>query len=135
MSVNWPNLKKALAESPLGKAVGAAILDALIAIGSGGIVYEMSSGGNIKWGSFYETKSFWILLVIILVYYFYRRFLYKYEKDILNFADDEYVKAYAMKEGLPELLEQTKRRMRDGKEGELTRTMEELQEAMNWESD
>lgn len=135
MSVDWPNLKKALAESPLGRAVGTAVFDALIAIFSGGFVYEISSNGKLEWGSFYETNSFWFLLVVIISYYFYRKFLYNYEKDILNFADDEYVKAYAMREGLPELLEQTKRRMRNGKEGELTRTMGELEEALNWESD
>jgi hypothetical protein len=134
MSVDWPSIKKALAESPLGKAVGAAIFDALIAIGSGGFVYVMSSDGTIKWGSFYETNSFWLLIAIIVIYYFYRKLLYNYERDILNFSDDEYVKAYAMREGLPELLEQTKQRTRDGREGELTRTMEELEEAMNWES-
>lgn len=73
MSANWSNLKKTLAESPLGKVVGAAIFDALIAIDSGGIVYEMSSDGNIKWNSFYDTNSFWILLVVILLYYFYKK--------------------------------------------------------------
>ena len=135
MSVGWPNLKEALAESPLGKAVGAAVFDALIAICSGGFVYEISSSGRLEWGKFHDTNSFWVLLAVIILYYFYRKFLFNYEKDILNFADDEYVKAYAMREGLPELLEQTKRRMRDGKEGELTRTMGELEEALNWESD
>lgn len=62
-----------------------------------------------------------------IIIYLYNRFIYQFEKNILNFLDDDYCKAYTVQSCLPELIGKYKVDLKSGKEsGELIDISKEL---------
>lgn len=78
-------------------------------------VTEITIIGILHWANFYRTGSFWIIMVYSIIIYFYNRFVYKYEKNMLNFLDDDYCLAYIRQQCLPELVVKYKADLKSGK--------------------
>ncbi len=78
-------------------------------------VTEITVEGKLVWSSFYKATSFWLICVYSVLLYLYNKFLYQYEKNIMNFLDDNYCKAYIKSQCLPEIVERWKKDLREGK--------------------
>ena len=78
-------------------------------------VTEITVNGKLQWITFYKAFSFWFILVYCIVIYLYNRFVYKYEKNMLNFLDDDYCLAYIRQQCLPELVVKYKSDLKSGK--------------------
>lgn len=120
-------IKKSITEYPEIRT-GIFIFSVLISgILCSAFVSEISSNGVLIWKYFYKAYTFWGIVIYSIIIYLYNRFLYKYEKNIINFLDDNYCKAYIIQSCLPDLIEKYKADLKNGKEsGELIDISKEL---------
>jgi hypothetical protein len=51
-----------------------------------------------------------------IMVYLYNRFLYRYEKNILRFLDEDYCRAYIVQSCLPEIIDKYKEDLKTGKD-------------------
>ena len=70
-----------------------------------GFIAEITKEGILDWAIFYKTVTFWLLLGYSFVIYLYNRFIYRMEKSISKYLDENYCKAYIMNACLPEIAE------------------------------
>lgn len=120
----------ALLESPAWKTLFNAIIPVIVGILSGVLIAEITITGQIDWKLCYKARSSYALLVIILVSYFYYMAVYKHEKDIERFLDDDYCRAYMRSKCLPEAAERYKELIRNGQGGELEAAMREFEKIL-----
>jgi len=78
-------------------------------------VTEITINGVVTWKVFYKTNTFWFIILYCIVIYFYNKVVYKYEKNMLNFLDDDYCLAYIRQQCLPELVVKYKTDLKSGK--------------------
>jgi hypothetical protein len=110
-----------------GVKTSASVSNAIICgILTGAFVAEISGPAGLQWGTFYWRKSFYALLLVGLLTYFFNLMVYKYEKDILRFADREYCLAYMRSRCLPAAAERYTAMILSGNGGELETAMEEI---------
>lgn len=79
-------------------------------------VTEITVDGVLNWSLFHKATSFWIVLAYSILIYLYNRIVYKYEKNVLRFLDDDYCVAYIRQQCLPELVEKYKKDLKLGKQ-------------------
>ncbi len=79
-------------------------------------VAEITINNALDWASFYKASSFWFIIVYSILLYLYNRFIYRFEKNILNFLDDNYCLAYIRRECLPEIVNKYKQDIKSGKQ-------------------
>jgi len=104
-----------------------AVADAMLSgVLSGAFISEISTPIGLDWGSFYRKWSFYGLLILTVLTYFYHKTVYGCETDILRFADDEYCLAYMRSLCLPAAAERYNEMIRRGNFGELERAMAEV---------
>ena len=82
---------------------------------SSSFVTEISQNGKLNWGDFYKQSSFWGILIYTFIIYFYNRFLYRHEKNIMKFLDEDYCKAYIVEACLPNIIIKYKQDLKSGK--------------------
>lgn len=78
-------------------------------------VAEITINSVVTWKVFYKTNTFWFIILYCIVIYFYNKVVYKYEKNMLNFLDDDYCLAYIRQQCLPELVVKYKTDLKSGK--------------------
>ena len=117
-------------ESPGIKTVFSSALAIASGVLSGTFVTEITTSSGIAWLTFYKAYSFYGLLVLMVVIYFYNRATYLYERNIRNFSDDDYCIAYMRSKCLPEAAEKYKAFIREGRGGELRQAMDELKKIL-----
>jgi magnesium-transporting ATPase (P-type) len=109
-------LKQLIKESP-GLRTGIFFFSVIISgVLCSAFVGEITQNGKLIWKDFYQTISFWGIMIYVIIIYTYNRFLYIYEKNILRFLDDDYCKAYIVQACLPEIIEKYKEDIRGGKD-------------------
>jgi magnesium-transporting ATPase (P-type) len=110
-------IKKSIKEYPEIRT-GIFIFSVLISgILCSAFVTEISLNGELIWKSFYKAYTFWGLILYSILIYLYNRFIYKFEKNMMNFLDDDYCRAYIVQSCLPELIDKYKNDLKSGKEG------------------
>ena len=110
-------IKKSIKEYPEIRT-GIFIFSVLISgILCSAFVTEISLHGKLIWKSFYKAYTFWGLILYSILIYLYNRFIYKFEKNMMNFLDDDYCRAYIVQSCLPELINKYKNDLKSGKEG------------------
>ena len=119
-----------LLESPGWKTFFAAVIPVIVGILSGTFVAEISSGGILDWSSFYRAKSFYGLLVMVVLTYVYNHAVFAYEHEVSRFLDDDYCRAYMRSKCLPEAADRYKTLIRSGDKGELVSAMKELEKIL-----
>lgn len=80
-----------------------------------GFITEITKDGKLDWTAFYNAVTFWLLIGYSFVIYLYNRFIFKFEKNILKYLDENYCKAYIVNACLPEITERYKQDLRSGK--------------------
>ncbi len=80
-----------------------------------GFITEITLEGKLNWALFYKTVTFWLLIGYSFFIYLYNRFIYRFEKNILKYLDENYCKAYILNACLPEITERYKQELRSGK--------------------
>lgn len=80
-----------------------------------GFITEITKEGKLDWSIFYKTVTFWLLVCYSFIVYLYNRFIYRFEKNILKYLDENYCKAYIINACLPEMTERYKQELRSGK--------------------
>ena len=130
MSEILNKLKESVLSSPLFKTSIFVLSTILSGILASSFVVEISPTNELKWGRFYETRSFYGIAVLAIILYVYNRAVYLYEKDTLRFQDRDYCIAYMRSKCLPELAERTRRNIREGSGGELRQAMDELRKVL-----
>ena len=123
-------LNKCLLDSPASKTVFAFVLPILCGVLSGTLVMEITRSNVIDWTLLKTAKSAYGLLLLILVIYKYNRAIYRREKEIARFLDNDYCVAYMRSQCLPQAAERFKRLIRDGQGGELKQAMDELKKVL-----
>lgn len=95
------------------------------------IVTEMTDrDGHLIWGAFYQTYSFYVLVVAIALNYVFHRHLFLHERRVDAFRDSEFCIAYARSQLIPEQVEATKLRIRQGKLDEFTDAMAQIKKVL-----
>mgnify|MGYP001769527560 CR=1 FL=1 len=80
-----------------------------------GFITEITKDGKLDWTTFYKAVTFWLLIGYSFIIYLYNRFIYRFEKNILKYLDENYCKAYIVNACLPEITERYKQELRSGK--------------------
>ena len=119
-----------LFESPGWKTFFSVVIPIIAGILSGNFVAEISGSSGLKWSAFYRAKSFYGLIFLVAVIYFYNRGLYRHETEITRFSDADYCIAYVRSKCLPEAAEKYKQMIRKGQGGELLQIMVELKKSL-----
>lgn len=82
-------------------------------------ITEITDNGVLIWDEYYKTKSFWLIIVFLIVVFIYNLKFYKNEKDIEKFYNEVYCSAYMKSELLPEMAEYYKKEIKNGNIGQL----------------
>ncbi len=123
-------ISEAIIESPTWRTVFGFILPVLAGLFSGVFTTEITDSTGIHWGIFYSTSSFYVLIALSAILFFYNRALFMYDRELMKFSDSEYCRAYMRSKCLPEAAEMYKRRIREGNFGELSQAMDELNKVL-----
>lgn len=110
-------------KSDISRAIDAKFINGIILI-------EQNNSFPFYISNIFKTKSFYALILIMLLLYLYQRNLFKFETDILNFKDSEYCMAYLRSKCLPEMAEKYKNAIRNGSGDELLQAADVLQRAL-----
>lgn len=124
------NVPDKFLESPGWKTFFAVVIPVIVGILSGTFVAEISNSGVLDWSAFYRAKSFYGLLVMVVLTYGYHRAVFLYEREVLRFLDDDYCRAYMRSKCLPEAAERYKTLIRSGDKGELASAMKEFEKIL-----
>lgn len=108
-------LKKLIMHSPAFKTAVFASSVILSGILCSSFVTEINIQGVLIWSAFYKTYSFYLVLIYLGALYVYNRYIYQQDKNISNFLDEDYCKAYIRSQFLPEIVERYKDDVRKGK--------------------
>jgi len=114
-------------ESPALRTLLSVVIPVVTGILSGTFIIEITTPAGLDWRSFYASQSFYGLVFICCVMYFFHRACYRYEKQVLRFLDSDYCIAYMRSKCLPEAAERYRELIRSGCGGEMERAMEELE--------
>lgn len=90
--------------TPLGKTIVFVSSVIISGILCGTFVTEITVNGTLYWKKFNSTISFYLLVLYVVILYLYNRFIYVREKDIFNFLDEDYCKAYIRSRSLPAMM-------------------------------
>jgi len=123
-------IRENIFESPGWKTFFSSVIPIFSGLFSGIFVFEITTVKGINWKTFYKAKSFYCLLLVILIVYIYNRALFLYEKKTLRFLDNDYCIAYMRSKCLPEAAEKYKELIRHGKGGELKQAMDEMKKIL-----
>ncbi|MBS4045450.1 MAG: hypothetical protein KG075_03845 [Alphaproteobacteria bacterium] len=115
-------LKKALLGTPASRTAISTVLTILVGVFSGGLVNEITVNGLLVWGMIHKTTSLYGLGVVIFLVILFEVMKYEFDQGVLNFASQQFCEAYLRSQMLPELAEQNKKFLREGR-------VEELREA------
>jgi len=77
---------------------------------------EIKHDGRIDWSLSFKTVWFYLLIVISLFLFFYKRQVYIYEKVITQWNDIEFIKGYMLSECIPAYAKKFNRDLKEGKE-------------------
>ena len=93
---------------PLAKTIVFAISVILSGILCSTFVAEITTPDGLQWGAFYRKWSFWAIVVFLIVVFLYNRFIYRVEKSVEKFMDDNYCKAYIIRSCMQDIVEKAK---------------------------
>lgn len=119
------NIRNCVLESAGWKTFFSIVIPIFSGVFSGTFIIEITNETGINWRAFYKAKSFFCLLFIVWVIYFYNKAIYIYEREINRFRDKDFCLAYMRSKCLPEAAEKYKKMIRDGEGGELKKAMDE----------
>jgi hypothetical protein len=117
-------------ESPGWKTFFSVVIPILTGVFSGSFILEITGQQGIEWLHFYKAKSFYALVVLTLIIFFYNRALYLREVETNKFSDVEFCVAYVRSKCLPEAAAKFREKIRQGQGGELIEVMEELKKSL-----
>jgi len=126
----WRRAFDLITESPGWKTFFSVVLPIIAAVLSGTFVAEITTPQGLEWKGFYKTWSFFGLIGLTIIIYFYNRHLYLREKDITRFSDTDFCMAYMRSKCLPEAAEKYREMIRQGAGGELVQVMTELKKSL-----
>lgn len=130
MSKLLAGIRKRAVESPGLRTFFGGVIPIAAGVLSGVFTYEITTAAGIDWLLFYKVKSFYVLLVLSALIYWYNREIYLYEQEISRFLDADYCVAYMRSKCLPEAAERYKELIRTGAGGELQQAMNELRKIL-----
>lgn len=123
-------LRMRILDSPGIRTIFGGVIPIAAGVLSGAFTYEITTPAGIDWYLFYKVKSFYWLLGLSFLIYWYNREVYLYEKEISRFLDADYCIAYMRSKCLPEAAERYKELIRTGAGGELQQAMNELRKIL-----
>lgn len=123
-------LKHKVYSSPGLKTVVSTLLSVAVGIFSNTFVTEIASGERVAWESFYRSLSFYLLSLCVALTLLFHRWLYSFENDVQKFQDADFCLAYARSRLLPEQIERSRQKIKEGDLGEFQAAMKEIQRVL-----
>jgi len=107
-------------------------LGSSISIGffSNTLVADMTTPHGIMWLTFYTSISFYLVLCLAALTLWFHKALHAFETDVLKFRDIEFCLAYARSRLLPEQIERSRQKIRDGDISDFQQAMKEIQKVL-----
>ncbi len=84
-------------KSPKIRLAVTLFLTIVIGVFSSLFATEITPNGIVEWNRTFKTYSFWILIILSIIWLWIHINLMEYDNSILAFSDDEYCKAYMRK--------------------------------------
>jgi hypothetical protein len=91
---------------------------------------EITTTAGISWTVAPTTASFWLLLAICIITYFFHKFMHSYEHGIQAFQDTEYCIAYARSQLIPTQIEAYKKEIESGNLDQFEDAMTKIKESL-----
>jgi hypothetical protein len=126
----FSTLREFILESPGFRTFFGVVIPIIAGVLAGTFVFEITTASGLNWAAFYKATSFYGLLALSALAYWYYRELYLYSVEIQRFLDDDYCIAYMRSKCLPEAAERYRALIRSGEGGELAQAMRELQKIL-----
>jgi uncharacterized protein YacL len=123
-------LKEKLLDSPVSQVVLDTIITLAFGILSGTFVTEITVGGKISWKNAPHAISTYLLIFLLILYILYKRLMLGREQEIMAFQNDDFCRAYARSQMLPEMAKRARERIRNGSGGELLDAMKEIEKVL-----
>lgn len=117
-------------ESPGWKTMFFVVMPLIAGVLSGTFVSEITEANVLQWRLFYKAWSFYGLVLLVVIIYFYNRAVYLREIEIMKFSDADFCVAYMRSKCLPEAAEKYKEMIKNGHGGELIQIMNELKKSL-----
>jgi hypothetical protein len=124
------SIREYIFDSPGLRTFFSAVMPILASLFAGTFVLEITTPHGLAWGMFYRVHSFYALVVLSIVIYSYNRELYRHEREIARFLDNDYCVAYMRSKCLPEAADRYRELIRNGVGGEFERAMNELRKIL-----
>jgi hypothetical protein len=70
--------------------------------------------GKIHWERAFQTTTLYLILAYTFILYLYNKFIYEADKNIMNFIDQDYCKAYIRSKSLPALMDRYTKLLKKG---------------------
>jgi len=117
--------------TPVGKTIIFVASVILSGILCSAFVTEITGQGKLRWTYFYKSYSFYAIIIYIIILYFYNKFIYVKEKDIMMFLDQDYCKAYIKSRSLPAMMTKYEEMINQGQtSNELVEIQSQLEDLM-----
>ena len=99
--MDFVSLRDAIYASPKVRTAIPVVLSVGLGVFSNLLVTEMTLNGEIVWGSFYKTISFYAVLAFAYLTYRFHKGLYAHETEVERFKDADYCNALALSQLMP----------------------------------
>ena len=93
---------------PLAKTIVFGISVFLSGILCSAFVAEITTKDGLLWGDFYKKWTFWFIVLYLLLVFSYNVFIYRAEKSVEKFMDENYCKAYVIRSCMQDIVEKAK---------------------------
>lgn len=130
MSKLGDKISELVVESPAVRTLFFAIFPILFGVFAGSFIFEITTPHGLAWEEFYKSRSFYILLLLTVAFYWYSREVYIHDRELNRFLDANYCIAYMRSKCLPQAAERYKELIRNGSGGELQQAMDELRKIL-----
>jgi ABC-type bacteriocin/lantibiotic exporter with double-glycine peptidase domain len=131
--INFNEIKKKiiiLFQKPIIKVIINNMFPIIMGVIGGLYTTTITDNSIIDFKSSFKKPIFYILIVMLFVNFTYNYVVYRYEKSLSRFIDDEYCMAYMRSQLIPEFADSYKVRIKNGEITDLEEIMKNFKKAL-----
>ncbi|MBY6121841.1 hypothetical protein KUV64_22150 [Mameliella alba] len=127
---NATDMKKFFYQSPGLKTATSILLTVSGGFFTSTLSTEITTAAGISWSVAPSTASFWLLLAVCVLTYFFHKFMHAHEHGIQAFQDTEYCIAYARSQLIPTQIQAYQKQIESGDLDQFEDAMSKIKESL-----
>lgn len=102
-------------KNPIAKTIVFAVSVVLSGVLASAFVSDISFSDGLHWGEFYKKRTFWLIVIYLIIVGIYNYFIYQIDVSVEKFIDKDYSRAYIFRACLPDFVEKCREEINSGK--------------------